>query len=102
MICERCANAIWCEGDSSVGMGSYVEECKQKSRSIESIWEHIDNGESIICLFFIEQHDPEWSLIRCPECNSRKTNLERYGTYDQEGEFKCEICGTEFKHDMPY
>lgn len=104
-ICEMCANSIWQEEDRSVGMSAYVEDCKQKSRSIEKIWERIDNSEfDVICPFFLQQYDPEWAIIRCPKCNGRnnvnevisEVKLEAY-----EHRFECCECNLRFTADSP-
>ena len=57
--CEFCVNAKWDLGDSSVGMSSYVEDCKTLpfSKTIERV---LFDGEEIYCPFFIEQLEQEW------------------------------------------
>jgi len=101
--CEDCVNAIWDNGDSSVGMSAYVEDCKQQSRSIEQIWDEQFEDEGHICPFFIKQLIPERQLHRCTKCNSRHVKFIKVCEDDEySAEFKCLDCEHVFVNDMWY
>jgi len=100
MNCENCANAIWDPGDNSVGMSSYVEDCRVviNSKIIERV---LFNSEDIYCPHFIKQHLLEWELFRCPECNTRHTMYHDYKHDDIQAKFECNECGKIFMSDVP-
>lgn len=100
--CEQCANAIWDDGDWSVGLQAFVEDCKQKSSLVENIWDEQAKDDDIICPFFLQQYEPEWMITRCPECNSRHISaIEEFDYESLTVRSSCDDCSTIFMADIP-
>lgn len=100
--CEECANAIWDDGDWSVGIQAYVEDCKQKSSYIEDIWIEQSKNSEFICPFFLRQYEQEWEITRCPICKSR--HISTIGEFNNDSltvKSSCDDCSNIFEADIP-
>ena len=102
LLCETCVFANWVDGDPSVGMRSYIEECGKGTKTAYPHFDIIIYEENYEhdCPFYMEQFIPENELVICPKCESRDAGIMGTDLDNMTEMLSCNDCNYTFIHEI--